>query len=480
MFCLFLTAAVACYGVFMAEHMGAWAGGSDSSGYMNDAAILRTFKFHVPQRTIEGLAPSSLPYMSYIPLGFLPYGGTEMTPTYPMGLPILIATASKVFGTSLGPHIAMWLQTMASILLIYILGRVAGLGDGWSWLGCMALATSPLFIFMSLQAMSDMPALLWITASVVAAMFSRRSFFSAFVAGFALAFAVLIRPTNVLGLLPVAFGIGPDWRRWFRFGIGAAPAALAFCILNHALYGHAITTGYGNVGGDFGLQFVRPTVINYLHWLPIELTPLIVLAVALPVVLWGKTDFLLPVLGSWIVSFLAFYLFYRYTQRTWWYLRFVLPAFPALIVSALLVANRLLRNGRPSVFWAAGVIASLFVLGWNISWTSRLSAQRAGRGERVYLETSTWIHDHLPADCVLVAMQESGALYYYTKHPILRWDSMTPEVFGRVELACAGAKTPIFMVLFPFETAEALKIAPDRHWTQIGAVRSVQIWKLAD
>jgi hypothetical protein len=464
----------------MAEHTGARAGGSDSSGYLNDAKLLTALSFHVPQRTIEGLAPSSLPYMSYIPLGFLPYGSAEMTPTYPMGLPILIAAASKIFGASMGPHVTLWVQAMACLLLTFMLARAAGLGEGWSWVACLALATSPLFIFMSLQAMSDMPALLWVTASVVAAIFSRRSFLSAFIAGFALAFAVLIRPTNILGILPVAFAIGFDWRRWLRFGIGAAPGALVFCALNQALYGHAITTGYGNVSGDFGPQYAWPTMINYLHWLPVELSPLAALAVALPIVLREKAGFILPVLGSWILSFFAFYLFYRYTQQAWWYLRFVLPAFPALIVSALLVADRLLRNGSKSALWAAGILASFLVLGWNIAWTSRLGAQNIGDGEKVYLETSLWVHDHLPANCVLVAMQESGALFYYTKHPVLRWDSMNPQVFGKVELACARAGIPIYMVLFPYETATALKISPDRHWTRLGAVRFVQIWKLSD
>src|SRR5450432_1645831 len=77
--------ALAIYAEFLSIHIGAVAGGSDSSGYMNHAKLIAGGAVQVQQRTIAGLPVAvTSPYL-YIPLGFRPsWNSSAMVPTYPM------------------------------------------------------------------------------------------------------------------------------------------------------------------------------------------------------------------------------------------------------------------------------------------------------------------------------------------------------------------------------------------------------------
>ena len=75
------------------------------------------------------------------------------------------------------------LHALFGLWLVYRLGREAGLEAGWAWLGALLLAASPLYIFMSLQVMSDVPALVWVTAAVLCAWKSRERTWLALLGG---------------------------------------------------------------------------------------------------------------------------------------------------------------------------------------------------------------------------------------------------------------------------------------------------------
>ena len=77
----------------------------------------------------------------------------------------------------------------------------------------------------------------------------------------------------------------------------------------------------------------------------------------------------------------------------------------------------------------------------------------------------------------VVTQQTSGAFFYYTDFPLVRWDTLKPERFAR--LAAAVGPRPLFAVLFPHEVTDALKLNSTGLWTQIGAVRQVTIWRWA-
>jgi hypothetical protein len=146
------------YLAMMAGRMGVCAGGSDSSGYANNARLIVEGRLFAEQRRIEGV-PGNLPPFTYVPLGFIPSGEGRMVPTYPLGLSGLFVAASLGTSPSSGMTVAMWLMLFGSLVATYALARQSGLGLGWAVLCAGILAACPLFQGMSLQAMSDMPAL---------------------------------------------------------------------------------------------------------------------------------------------------------------------------------------------------------------------------------------------------------------------------------------------------------------------------------
>lgn len=481
----FTAVAASAYLVFLALHVGAYAGGSDQSGYMNSARLLGLGRVTVPMRVAAGIPPADLPPLAYVPLGFRPHGIDEMSPTYPIGLPLAVLATAQVTGWTLAPHATMVWHALLGVGLMYWLGRVAGLSRGLSTVGAMLLATSPLYLFSSTTLMSDTPALVWTTASVLLAWRSRDHDRVAVLAGAAVSMAVLVRPTNILVLAPVAACLGLSVRRWAWLCAGGAPGAALLLSYNAAAYGSPLVSGYGDVSSAFAWANVPASLRAYAEWLPVELTPLVVLALGLPV-LRSRSLRLLVVLALWIVSVCGVYAFYYNTHEAWWYLRFILPAFPAIGTAALLVGRELpgvlpvvLRPTGNRALSVASLAVGVLVLVNNVFWVKRLEAASAGHGERAYYEAATWVRTHLPAGSALLAMQASGALFHYTDLPLLRWDMLPRERFEAVAAALEARRQPLYAVLFPFEVDED-RVLTERApgtWTRVGTVRHVTIWR---
>jgi hypothetical protein len=465
------------YGVLLATHMGAWAGGADSSGYLNNARLLREGRIRVDQRTIEGLPSKEVSHFTYVPLGFIPKGTEQMVPTYPVGLSLLIAAVSPFTGWGAASHVTQWLQAMAGVALVFALARAAGLGPIAGLWGALILAASPLYVMMSLQTMSDMPALVWCTAAVLCAWFSQKRARWAFAAGWCVAIAVLVRPSNLLIVAPVALCLGFNWRSWLWLIAGGLPGAAFQALLNFNLYGSPFASGYGSVGGIFSWNHLPLSLASYGRWLPVILTPGMFLIFGLPWLLRRESGRLIAVLATWTIIFPAFYAFYLHTHEDWWYLRFLMPSFPPAIILTLLVARTAIARWPAGVLRVAGWATATLVVLWGVYWGDQKRILSVGRGERIFRDVAIWADVHLPPNAVITAMQTSGALFHYTKRTIVRWDQFDPAKFAVIERACAAAGRPIFAVLYPFEIPEMLEQRLPGRWTQVGAVEYATIWR---
>jgi hypothetical protein len=468
------------YALLLAHFMGAYAGGSDQSGYLNEARLLAHGHVTIPMRLVPDPRPETLPMYTHVPLGFIPNADhVTLTPTYPVGLPLLILAVAEVFGWELAPALTMGAHALLGLWLIYRLARAAGLARGWAWLAALLLAASPLFFFASVQVMSDVPAMVWVTAAVFGAWRSRERAWLAVPAGMALAIAVLVRPTNLLAIAPIAVALGLAPRRWLLLFLGGLPGAAFLAGFNLAAYGHAITTGYGSVGFEFSPAYLPGALVHYATWLPVLLTPIALLALGLPATrhVWPRPGGLL---AAWGLVYPTFYLFYSHTHDEWWYLRFLLPAFPPILVAGLLVAQRLAARLKlaPRVWWLAPAAVAILLHG--AVWSRHLHALTIGRSEGIYVETAEWMRAHLPANATVAAMETTGALFYYTDFTLVRWDMIAPADFQRIVGVCAVADRPVYAALYPYEIDEwhAFRDHLPGHWTQVGAVHQVSIWRL--
>jgi len=467
------------YAIFLALYIGTYAAGSDCSGYMNHARLLAAGHFHAAPRVLPGLTPEDEHGMLFVPLGFVPASdGNGMVPTYPAGLPLLVAAAAHVVGWSHAGEVVLVLHSLLGLLLVYALGRAMGLSQRGAVLGATIIAVSPLYLNYSLQMMSDLPALVWTLAAVLAAWRSRERVPWALAAGAAAAMAVLIRPTNVLIFAPVAAALGLSPRRWLLLISAGLPGAVFFSIHSLSLYGHLFTTGYGNFTGSFDRHWILVTAWHYARWLPALFTPVVLLILGLP---WlaRKEPRKVALLGLWFLVYAAFYATYDCTHQTWWYLRFLLPAIPPLVVGGLLVArdaaaHRYLPLLRTRVFFFAltAIIAN------SALWNKRLPSLNIGHDNEIYPEAAAWLQAHVPGNAVILSMQMSGTLYYYTDFTFLRWDFCKAGQRARVLSSLHNSHRPLYAALFPFELKDAMEVHFPGLWTRVGRVSGdVEIWR---
>jgi 4-amino-4-deoxy-L-arabinose transferase-like glycosyltransferase len=472
--------ALAIYGAALARNVAAVAGGSDSSGYMNDARLLAAGHVHVQPRAVAGLPASSMPPFLYVPLGFKPaWNGDGMVPTYPTGFALLILALKPLAGWRHAGDVALILHAVAGVLATFALGRWLGLEPAWAWLGAAIVGFSPVYLFMALQAMSDVPSLAWCTLAMLLALKSRERAGWAAAAGAALAGAVLLRPTNILLLAPAALALGLSPRRWLLFIAGGVPGAVFFCAHSLEAYGHIMSTGYGPDEEAFHLAYVPMSLWQYGLWLPVLFSPFAVLVVALPWTMPRKAG-APALLAVWIAVYAVFYAAYKNTHEAWWYMRFLLPAAPAMAIGGLLVFRAALSRWPAVAASRTVLIAAAAIVAANaFVWTKDLGALNVGNEQLQYGKAAEWMQRNAPPDAVCVAMQESGALFYYTGLTFVRWDVLDKDNVGRLESALRASGRPLYAVLFPFEVGEAGVLSrriPGR-WNFVGKVDDVSIFR---
>jgi len=495
---LLLAALAVGYALFLLWYHAPYAGGSDSSGYMNSARLLLQGRLSVPVRFPPGLTPEVLPVDQLVPLGFrLDPAKHLMVPSYPIGLPLHYAAAGLIVGLEHATTLVSLCAAFGLGALLYLTAREFGVRPDWSVMVALAGALSPLTVFYALQPMSDLVAAVWALAVVYSALRSSRHAGWAAGAGAALAVAVLVRPTNLLLVLPAAIALSPRLKTWGAFLLGGAPGALFLAGYNRALYGSVLATGYTDVGLLFSWHNLLPTLRQYCIWVPVVATPWVIAAFALPWLKVGLRKKLL--LLVWSGSLFLFYGFYECTQETWWYLRFVLPALPAAGIAAALglqeirfpvwfLASRLRPVGAAPELDAGRWIMRLPVthlmlaatLLWVFMWNRSLRTRFIETEERVYPEIGRWVAASLPAHAVLAAYQASGSIFFYSDKPFINPNNLAPEAYARFNAWAARQHLVPYAVVFPFEEEEFLHRRMPGDWEPVTRIRQAAIWRRRD
>lgn len=466
------------YGVFLARYSASFAAGADSSGYFNSARLLGEGRIHATVRVPAGQHHTAFGLMTFQPLGFIIDENTaHMTPTYPTGLPLHLLAASWFAGWRHAATVVNLFAALGSGLVLWGLARRVQLSAGWAAAGLVLFWFCPLTLYASLQPMSDLVATLWSLAALYAALRSREHWKWSLLAGLATALAVLVRPTNVLLLLPLLVALGGDYRRYLGLALGGLPGGIFFCYYNWKAYGSALTTGYGDVSTAFSPAFVAPSLVHFARWIPALLTPWVCAALAAPFVRAARRHEF-AVLGLWAGLLTGFYAFYVFSGETWWYLRFILPAFPVFLLAALVVLQQVWR--RLTVPLAARlVLAAVVVLGvaWQTRLTRKLDVLNIPVGEAYYLDAADWARDHLPPESALFCMQVSGAFYFYTPFMIIRWDQALASRMTELFALLQQQRRPVYAALYDFEKTDAFARLGGR-WKPIATVGRTTFWQL--
>lgn len=478
---------MACLLAYLWPRAQSFAGGSDSSGYLHNAKLLLDGRLEIPYRAIGELPYEALRPQTYTPLGFKmnPESGL-MRPTYPFGLPLVVAAVGSVVGLEFGAHLAIVGIALFTLWGMFALARDVT-GSGWWAAGSAAvLAACPLFVFMAVALMADVLStglacwILW------GALRLEKSAWGAVGLGALFSLLVLARSPNLFFAIPVAVALGPRLRRpSVAWGIlaGGAPGAIFLLVTNHLLYGSAFTTGYGDLGKEFAWANVPKSAAMYAEWVPKILSPIVAVGFALSLRLAWTRPRLAWALWLWIACFFGFYASYSFTSEVWWYLRFALPAFPAVILCASLGLEALLSMRWRPWRWMAGLpylgiglIAWALALQWK--WLETL-VNHGPRAEDSYVLMSEWAEEALPGDAVVACMQLSGHVLYGFDNPILRYDWVTTEDWEAVSAEAKRLGIEIFAPLFRFEIddVKALERMPG-DWELVADRSSCSIYRL--
>jgi Dolichyl-phosphate-mannose-protein mannosyltransferase len=423
------------------------AGGSDSYGYVSQAHLWATGTLRVQQPINQSLTwPFALEALA--PLGYLPaQQGAAIVPAYAPGLPMAMAVFERLFGRDAVFCVVPLLGGLA-IWATYLMGaNVSGRAVGCA--AAILLATSPTFLFQLMFAMSDVPVTAWWALSLSLLPSGRRN--TTLAAGLSAGAAILTRP-NLVPLLIVPVGY-LAWQvvseRSFRnqapqrllmFAVGAMPACIGVAVLNTLWYGSPLTSGYGTLAHFYRWEYFWPNVVRYPRWLIESQTPTVLVALGAPLVLAqgvqhdtrvGKPRALAVTYWCFVAATFACYMFYM-PYDAWWYMRFLLPSLPPLLVLTSLglvtIATRLVPNARTiTIASMVGLLAS-----HGLSYSRSHSVFDIRTGTQHYRAVGEYIARRLPERAVLLAMQQSGSVRYYSGRLSVRYDAIPPSELDAV------------------------------------------------
>jgi hypothetical protein len=107
----------------------------------------------------------------------------------------------------------------------------------------------------------------------------------------------------------------------------------------------------------------------------------------------------------------------------WWYLRYLLPMWPLLMLATAGTLRALADRIRlPS----AATAIVLLIAAHGVYVAIDRSAFTLVRGERRYLDVSRFVASHTEPDAVMISLQHSGSLRWYADRLTLRYTVLDP------------------------------------------------------
>lgn len=435
------------------------AGGADPYGYVSQADLWRAGDLRIRQ-PFAATVPWPDGEWTFSPLGYKPSDSGDQTivPTYAPGYPLLMALFAAIFGHGamflVGPLCGAALAALTYGLGVRLSGPIVGA------IAALAVACSPTVVFMMLSVMSDVPAAAFWAAAVLLATW--RTVPAAVASAIAAGVAIAIRPNLVVAAAVPALMVAwplPDRRigaalaRASAFAAACAPFALFVGWLFNDLYGSPLRSGYGDNSGLFSLEHAGQNLDTYPAWLMETQGPLVFLCLIGPFVALGRfasdqggppsrrwfyAAFMAAIVGSYFV-YMPF--------DAWWYLRFLLPAFPFIFVLAAdavwTATGRLATDARH----LAMALLAIGVIGFGGANAARRDVLAVGHGENKYIEVGRYLDGALPPNAVVYSMQHCGSIRYYSGRLTLRWDYLAGDWLDRsiAHMQQAGYE-PVFLL----------------------------------
>jgi hypothetical protein len=456
------------------------AAGADASGYLSQAVAWTDHGFPLHVEIIAQDLPGLDPWLT-TPLGWRPDHyeldfGRFQVPTYPPGLPLLMAIPHALGGSD-GASAVVILSAMLAVIATGLLASQLG-GSIAAVIASVLLAVTPVFLHQSIQPMSDVPVTAaWMLCFMLLA---RRGAPLDALAGIACAIAVLIRPNLApLAIVPLFLA-----RRKIVFSIPVAIAAAFLAVVQSLWYGSPFRSGYGTAEELFALSNILPNASRYLLW---------TLATA-PVMLIGVIGFfrlrrerIAQAMAVFAMLVIASYLVYAVFDE-WSYLRFLLPALAVLAIFAAAELSVWIAKWPVAIRAPLLLTLLLGVTAHHLFTARTLDTFKLADQLRRVSRVADFINSSVSPDAVILAGEQSGSMRYYTGRSILRWEAATPDSLTAAVTALEQKNRPVFVVLDawenePFRAKFAAVPAAALDWPpmlEAGTSHRTRLWKLSD
>ena len=176
-------------------------------------------------------------------------------------------------------------------------------------------------------------------------------------------------------------------------------------------------------------------------------------------------DVVTPALIAWMLVAVCVLVWGPYLAYVpfddWSYLRFVLPSYPPLIVlssAALVFALR--RTIAPRLLGSALILVIVF---GGIDYARRGAVFSQSFGETRYQRVGEFIADNLPERALLLSMQHSGSLRYYSGHISIRYDQIRVGRLDQLVAYFADRGYPVYFVLDEWEEGDFRRLFAERN-----------------
>jgi len=427
-------------------------GGADSYGYVSQARLWATGTLRV-EPAFGDDRPAGLTNAALTPLGYrLSSDQRSIVPIYAPGFPML----ASVFARAAGPDAVFYVMPLMAgitVLATYLLGMAVS-GRAVGLLAALLMALSPAFLFQLTRApMSDIVAAGWWTLALVLLPRTRSSFACSLVTGLCAAAAILTRPNLVaLAIVPAAWlswdaATNPARRKAFMrlalYALGPVVASLVVAGLNRYWYGSATESGYGLLAGRlFRWDYLWPNIVNYPRWMIESQTPAIALALLAP---WFIRSALVTVCAGFVATICLCYAVYL-PMDVWWALRFLLPAFPIVLI---FLAVTIVHGARllPLKLQVLLPVVIAVVIAAQMREFGREQNVLDSTDERRFAQIGRYVAETLPAEAVVFAVMHSGSANFYSGRATVRFEALPPGQFAPIARELLRRGRPVFILM---------------------------------
>jgi len=372
-------------------------------------------------------------------------GDPDLYLNYPPGLPLLLALVQKIVPSADAPFFLMPLAGLVGILATFWLGKQL-FGDKAGLIAAVLLGLSPLYFTFATDLWSDVPA----TACLLSAMAlyissvasgSRHGALKAASAGLLLGYAVFMRYSAAIFVLPLAF-YGPmvstvsaaGKRRLLSFLAAFGFVMLGVLLFNRLYYGGFLATAYSPQAGwypwpAFSLAYaLGPSPVGGRSLAAAAKTLLRDLPLALPLSVLGllimkRASAVL--VGGTILVVLGLYACYAFAPMGI-NARFLLPAVPMICLAA--AAGLEYAGSYLSAWKRAGILlpAAVIALSILLFRPAVAAVERRTSDTRAQIQQVLAMTEATPQDAVFMSYVYNDLISYYGYRSVLNYRRIPP------------------------------------------------------